>query len=72
MRTDYAAIGQHVHVVIEADAIAQVWSSTATITKEVWKLKFYGYVPIPFRPNTVHYTVHLMYGQPLLQIPRFS
>ena len=27
----------------------------------------YGYVPIPYVPNTIHYTVHLMYGQPLLQ-----
>ena len=27
----------------------------------------YGYVPIPYVPNTVHYTVQLMYGQPLLQ-----
>ena len=25
----------------------------------------YGYVPIPYVPNTVHYTVHLIYGQPL-------
>ena len=39
MRTDYASIGQHVHVGIEAAAAAQVWPSAATIAKEVWKLK---------------------------------
>jgi hypothetical protein len=30
-----------------------------------WNLEVfcYGYVPIPYVPNTVHYIAHLMYGQ---------
>ena len=39
VRTPYAAIGQQVHVVIEAAAAAQVWPIAAINAKEVWKLK---------------------------------